>query len=272
MKYAPIAVLSVIGAAIFAACAMHAIDAHNAAQPAVKLDHVAIAPANDVRPLQSDAEASAEATQKAASASPSTAASPDPVQPVNGPHFQDNDAACSNNYDARHLAKLMRDRDGPAYLAYANENKCQWIKKGTPIYVESGVLDDGVIEVRMKGSTESLYTQSASITVFSDDADKAADPASAGYGTDSYDDAPVIKAEVESYRATAKANVLGTINHTIEACQSHGGECVTLQPGTEVILDVPSTDETTAWFEIANPAGDQPHTLVSTSSSAITLN
>lgn len=183
--------------------------------------------------------------------------------PVSGPHFQDNDAACAHNYDATHLAKLMRDRDATAYMAYANENRCQWIKKGTPIYVESGVLDDGVIEIRLKGSTESLYTQSASITVFSD----------GGSADDhQYDDAPVIKAEIESMRATERANVRGTINHPIEACESHGGACVTLQPGTQVILDVPSTDENTAWFEIANPAGDQPHALVSASASAIDLN
>lgn len=204
--------------------------------------------------------------------------------------------ACDSRWEASMFVRLAKDEqyegnsDVNAMLDDdVHQGHCKWLYPGEAMVIthDPQVEDEDLSVVKLQGNDHEYFTPTVLLTQINSstpapppgwtNADvvrapaATVDPAAAGYGNDSYNDAPVTKAEAESYRDAARANVRGTINRPIEACESHGGDCVTLPPGTKVILDVPSTDETTAWFEIANPAGDQPHTLVSTSSSAITL-
>lgn len=196
---------------------------------------------------------------------------------VVGWQFNQDDVACIHNSDVDHLLKIARDGDSASYQDYANSNGCYGISKGTQVYVEDGsVGGEQVVKVRKRGSANSLYTLRRNISpVFAGDPETLIEQAEqdgnvAPLVAQDNDLPPVLQQEEDSMHAAERANVRGTINRQVEACQSHGGDCVTLQPGTKVILDVPSTDKTTAWFEIANPTGDQPHRLVSASSPAVT--
>lgn len=93
---------------------------------------------------------------------------------VVGWQFKQDDVACIHLTDAEHLLQLARDHDSTAYQNYADQNECYGMHQGTPVYRESGSYDyDQVVEIRKKGSANSLYTLRGNLdTVTAVDSDK----------------------------------------------------------------------------------------------------